>query len=1858
MNRGTIHLLIYGLLAYWAANARAVTVDNFLALYYTNAQGVLPYRLFIPTNYNAGTRYPLTLFLHGSGERGSDNRIQLRNDGCLVFASETNQLVHPSFMVAPQCPANDSWDDLAIGVQVLGMMNALMAEFSIDTNRLYITGLSMGGYGTWYYIAWYPNMYAAAIPMSGGGDPTLAPGMTRIPIWDFHAFNDGTVPVSESRTMINAVRAAGGNPIYTEYGLGGHGIWTTAYDTPILMDWVYAQRLGTNSSAPPLLSIKVPTDQPIYAATSTNLALGGTSMDGNTTGWTTALSSVNWTNYGQSVSSGVATGTTNWTITNVVLNSTVTNLILVTGTGTSWAGLLGRTTFNDTLTVIFPPSITTQPQNQAANQGDTVTFSVSVTPAQALTYYQWRFNGFDLTGRTNASLTLTDVQMADAGVYSVRVKNPFGMCTSSDAALGVRSVAGPCIALGNPDFEGGFTLTGGSAIANHWTEWEANPAVVTGYDETGIILGGGHAQRISVSGGTNGASGGLYQRVPVLTGQTYTASVWTYAGDAFTSCFLGVDPAGGTDPSTGVTWSSAAPHGAWQQQTWTGTATADHLTVYLKVASADGVERNGYFDGAIPEGCEIAAPLITSQPASQAVFQGMTASFTVGATSHAAQFYQWQFDNGSYQTNLTDGGGISGCGAATLTVSNVSPANVGGYSVVVTNVAGSVTNTVAFLGIVPWRPIVTVPPVSQAILPGATTTFTVAAVGSQPFSYRWQKDGISLNDGSSIVGSATRTLTVSNASAASVGTYSVVVSNSLGSATSAGAVLALIPVTVPGVALDTLYSFADTTYGFNPYAGLIQANDGNFYGTALNGGMSGDGTAYRMTTNGVVSLAHAFSYTTDGAQPYAPLTQGTDGSLYGVNAYGGQSGAGTVFRMTTNGVVTILTSLDYTTRGGYPEGGLVQGRDGNFYGPTLYGGPSGYGTLFRVTSANAFSTLSSFNYDNGAYSSALLVQAADGNLYGTTQYGGTTGDGTVFRTTPAGVITPLASFNYGNGEMPVAGLVQDTDGTFYGTTYYGGTNGWGTVFKMAADGTLTSLHSFRGGADGANPYGGLLLSRDGNLYGTTESGGTYSHGTVFRMSPDGTLVTLAHLDGYQGANPEGALVQDADGNLYGTTANGGQAGQGAIFRLSINAPLQITRQPQTQMAFLGENVAFSVATYGRLPVSYQWRKNGQNLSDAGNLSGASARTLILTNLAVTDAANYSVVVSNASGSITSATARLEILVSPPYIVSGPEDQTVLLGASATFSVEADGDEPLSFQWQQNGTNLTEGGNIMGSSTSTLTVSNTSAASVGTYSVIVSNPLDWISSEGALLTVVPPILPSAYYSRLHPFTGGGGGLNPSGGVIQAKNAPWLYGTTLNGGASDNGTAFKMATSGSFAVLHSFTYGSDGSIPEAGLVQGSDGNFYGTTSQGGSASSGTVFKMTSAGTVTSLYSFLGGNDGSHPIASLIQGADGKLYGTAHQGGTNGAGSVFSLTTNGAFVPLVSFDWNKGFYPMASLVQAANGLFYGTTSYGGTNGAGTVFTLTTNGVLTTLVSFKQSNGASPVGALIQASDGLFYGTTSSGGTNGGWGTVFRMIPDGTLTTLYSFGYDDGAKPEAGLVQGTDGNFYGTTSEGGWCGQGTVFRLTTNGVLTTLVWFNGVNGAEPQSPLIQLRDGSFCGTAACGGTGYNGGRNSGDGLVFRLILPMFLSNAFTQDVATVGVPYGGSLATNSIRPPGGTVLFAKLDGPAWLNVDSDGTLSGTPALSDLGTNTFTVNLSDTNGWACAATMRIPVVASPCITASIVGQGSTLWLTWFGRTPPYQVQMATDLKNPVWVNITGPLNTNSMPLTPTGAAFYRIQGQ
>ena len=1097
--------------------------------------------------------------------------------------------------------------------------------------------------------------------------------------------------------------------------------------------------------------------------------------------------------------------------------------------------------------------------------------------------------------------------------------------------------------------------------------------------------------------------------------------------------------------------------------------------------------------------------------------------------------------------------------------------------------------------------------------------------------------------------------------------------------------------------MDTLVSFNTNSFGFNPYAGLVQAGDGNFYGTtSLSGPPGGFGTIFRLGGNGAVTLVHAFQNGSDGAFPYAGLIQASNGYLYGATAIGGDYSLGTAFRVRGSVQMQSFPFSDSMATGGSPFAGLVQGSDGNFYGTTFHGGQSGYydplslqvysgyGAVFRMTPGGVLTQLCAFNYEAGANPASTLVQAADGALYGTAEDGGTNGGwGTIFRVTSSGTLTGLFSFGNTNGARPVAGLVQDTDSVFYGTTYSGGAHGFGTLFKMAADSTVNSLHSFSGGSNGSNPRSGLLLASDGNLYGTTETGGAYGLGTVFRFSGDGTLATLAHFDGYQGANPDGALIQATDGKLYGTTRNGGVYGKGAVFRLSLEGPLEITRQPKPQTAFAGDAAIFSVATFGSLPVSYQWLKNGTNLANGGNVSGSISRTLILSNLVAADAAAYSVIVSNASGSVPSAAAQLEVMTSPPSIVSEPRNQTVPAGATATFSVEATGDGPLSFQWQENGTNLMDGIRLFGSATATLTLSSVSALNAGTYSVLVSNALNAVASPGAVLTVLPANLPGTALKTLYAcsLTSDSGAVNPYAGLIQARDGN-LYGTTINGGFGACGTVFRLSTAGSFTLLYGFAgYDQTGNTPYTGLIQGGDGNFYGSTSEAATAyggngnSAGTVFKMTPVGVVSLLYTFTGGGDGAVPGGALAQGADGDFYGTMRYGGsiTNlavgfaGYGTIFRTDTNGALTTLYLFgDRDDGGNPAGALVQSGDGRFYGTASSGGSNGFGTVFSLT----LSRGFHGVTSSTAHDAGRLRlhgwrlsqqRAGPGLRRRSLRHGlARRHQWrlGYVLRVTTNGTLTSLHSFNYQDGAVPVGGLVQGTDGNLYGTTSYGGIGGEGTVFQITTHGQLTTLVWFNGPNGAHPQSSLVQARDGSFYGTTEFGGTHYGGASGTGDGLVFRLTLPLFLSNPLTQAVATVGLPYAASLSTNAVQAPGDTLTFAAVSGPSWLQVAADGTLSGTPALADIGVNTFTVSLADANGWSSAATMRIAVVPAALSASLGFTQGPNLRLTWSGGQPPYQVQTAIALANPAWQDLGGPTTNTSLFLTPTnGGAFYRVQG-
>jgi uncharacterized repeat protein (TIGR03803 family) len=311
--------------------------------------------------------------------------------------------------------------------------------------------------------------------------------------------------------------------------------------------------------------------------------------------------------------------------------------------------------------------------------------------------------------------------------------------------------------------------------------------------------------------------------------------------------------------------------------------------------------------------------------------------------------------------------------------------------------------------------------------------------------------------------------------------------------------------------------------------------------------------------------------------------------------------------------------------------------------------------------------------------------------------------------------------------------------------------------------------------------------------------------------------------------------------------------------------------------------------------------------------------------------------------------------------------------------------------------------------------------------------------------------------LHDFDGTDGEILYGGLVLSSDGE--LYGTTVYGGVDNRGTVFSITPNGNLTTLHAFD-GTDGSYPYGPLVQGTDGKLYGTTSEGGSGSCnffgcGTVFSITTGGVLTILHNFQGA-DGSDPFGGLIQGTDGKFYGTTYSGGPSGSdGTVFSITAGGTLTTLYDFcsqsNCTDGRGPYAGLIQGSDGKLYGTTVEGGTgpfpgtgSDCGTLFSITTGGVLTTLYNFHGADGNRPYGALIQGTDGMFYGTTKQGGDDRNGGTIFSIASTGALTTLHRFLVVDGENPYGGLIQDTNGTFYGTTAAGGANLAGTVFSLS----------------------------------------------------------------------------------------------------------------------------------------------------------------------------------------------------------------------
>jgi uncharacterized repeat protein (TIGR03803 family) len=1001
-----------------------------------------------------------------------------------------------------------------------------------------------------------------------------------------------------------------------------------------------------------------------------------------------------------------------------------------------------------------------------------------------------------------------------------------------------------------------------------------------------------------------------------------------------------------------------------------------------------------------------------------------------------------------------------------------------------------------------------------------------------------------------------------------------------------------------------LYSFTATPfsyhYGTNSDGagptGLILSGN-TLYGTAPEGGSAGNGTVFRVNTDGTgFTNLHSFTENdaglgtnSDGEEPTGLILSGN--KLYGTATYGGTFGVGTVFAVNTDGTgFENIHSFSGERDGGLPQTALIISGE-TLYGTTSAGGTSNYGTVFAVNKdGSGFSTLYSFTGESdGSNPQAPLILAGE-TLYGTTSGGGTWNYGTVFAINTDGTgFTNLYSFADGFAVgSSRAGLLL-SENILYGTTQ--GTPSWGTIFAIATNGTgFTNLHSFTFG-DGASPQVGVISS--GNiLYGTTFYGDANDLGAVFTMTTNGSDFTVLHTFlGYpnDGANPYGSLILSGN-TLYGTANGGGSSQSGTIFSLALES--DAIHQGSLQVT-IGPAGAVSAGAYWQVDAGV-YNNSEYTVS---NLSVGSVTVSFVPISGWATPPDQTVTITNGVTTPTTATyiemptGSLQVTITPRGAIR----------AGATW--EIDGGRPFSSGESVSG--LAVGNHTLSFSAVsdwltpvnqgvTITQGTTTTA-VGVY----SSPCTSLHS----FTTLPPDDP---YYDLWPYYPNIDGASPNGLALSGNT---LYGAASGGGTFGDGTIFALNTDGTgFRTL----YNNSNGIGCSGLLL-SNNTLYATQSGYGDGY-GSLFKINTDGSgFTILHNFFpsdyGTNsDGMNPNGKLILSGN-TLYGTTVNGGTYGWGTVFKVNTDSSgFMSLHSFTFYDGAHPYGGLVLSGNTL-YG-TAYDGAQqsgtaieGNGTVFAVNTNGTgFTILHTFTStffdpanSDGANPYAGLILSGNTL-YGTASRGGSSAR-GTVFALNTNGTGTNgtgfevLYSFtNGNDGAFPEADLTLAGN-TLFGTTSRLGDSDiAGTVFAINTDGsgfktlyTFTTLVdILTNISGQTVVIASTNSDGASPNGLIVSGNTLYgtaSGGGSSGTGTVFSLLL------------GSNGAPQGSLRVT--ITPP-----TAITNGAQW-QVDNGTWQNSGATVANLSADNHTVSFSTVNGWTTPVNQTVFVSANSTTTAS-----------------------------------------------------------
>ncbi len=694
-----------------------------------------------------------------------------------------------------------------------------------------------------------------------------------------------------------------------------------------------------------------------------------------------------------------------------------------------------------------------------------------------------------------------------------------------------------------------------------------------------------------------------------------------------------------------------------------------------------------------------------------------------------------------------------------------------------------------------------------------------------------------------------------------------------------------------------------------------------------------------------------------GANPVGDLINVGD-TLYGLTKYGGANNKGTLFKILPDGTAhTILFNFTVLADGSNPSGSLIY--DGTFlYGTTETGGTYNGGTIFKILlDGSGFSSLLSFSgYASGMYPRGSLLLDG-GFLYGLTSLGGSNSKGTIYKigTNGTGFVKLLDFNGTTKGSTPYGSLIIDSN-FLYGTTSVGGIHNKGTIFKIGTNGTgFTKLKDFDSTTTGLNPVGSLII--DSNfLYGTTRLGGINNKGTIFKIKTNGTEYTkLLEFDGTtNGSSPYGSLISDGS-FLYGMTREGGTNYSGVAFKIRFDGTgyakllnfetFAKGNRPIGSLIFM-DSFLFGMTQYGGVNndgTLFKVKMDGTNYAKlfdfAGPKNGSTPRSPL------TKAGNflYGTTFSgglNNSGTIYKISTQMpgytKILDFAAYTGAGfpigalCADSTFLYGATYGGGTNNIG---TIFKIRHDGTGYT-------------TLVNFEGAANGSYPygylIIVDSFLYGMTYTGGISdggTIFKVKKDGTGFAKLLNFTGASNGKNPIGGLVY--NGTFLYGMTYYGGATDDGTLFKILPDGTgFAKLVDFGGMVDGRNPEGSLIM--DSTFlYGITNYGGLFNRGTLFKIKADGTqLANLYNFGGVASGSIPVGSLLD-YNGSFYGATSYGGVYDKGMLYKINSNGAgYTKLYDFKGaNNGSNPVGSLINDS-AFLYGTTYGGGAANIGTVF------------------------------------------------------------------------------------------------------------------------------------------------------------------------------------------------------------------------------------------------------------------------------------------------------------------------------